>query len=370
MADPLPLIAALEHPNVQAFWQTLRYGEGTQGEDGYRVMFGGGHLKGLDGVPGTLDDFADHPRTVITRTMKGKTYRSSAAGAGQFMPPTWDEMAALYGLKDFSPKNQDIAYVGLLIRRKALDDVIAGRFEQAVKKCNREWASLPGSPYGQPVVTLERARQEYEKAGGTFAATTAPAPAAASGEPPNQERDMALPLLPFVTAVLPSIIGAIPELGKLFGSGSAVAERNIKAAEVVVGIAKEAIGARNEQELMETMASDPQAVDAIRAAVKEQWFKIDEVGGGIQAAREANLKIQGDKGIQHNPAVWITIILLAMPFMLLADVFYVHADASYYDENIRTQIVTAVLAVIMVVSGYWLGSSSSSKAKDEALAKR
>lgn len=137
---------------------------------------------------------------------------------------------------------------------------------------------------------------------------------------------------------------------------------------MVVSIAKDAIGARNEQELLETMQSDPNAVQAVRQAVKEQWFRLEEVGGGIQVAREANLKLQGDKGLQHNPGVWISAILLVFPVMLLADVFYVHPDA--YDGNLRTQIITAVLAVIMMVGGYWLGTSASRKAKDEALLKR
>ena len=31
--------------------------------------------------------------------------------------------------------------------RKALDDVIAGRFEDAVRKCHRQWASLPAGTW-------------------------------------------------------------------------------------------------------------------------------------------------------------------------------------------------------------------------------
>lgn len=163
------LISALENSNVRAFLRMLRKGEGTSGDDGYRIIFGGGKLVGLDGVPGTIDDFADHPRKVITRKLKGKPISSSAAGAYQFLTRTWDALVKQYGFKDFSPKNQDLACVALILGRKALDDVVAGRFEQAVMKCNREWASLPGSPYGQPVETLEDIKAEYEKYGGQYA---------------------------------------------------------------------------------------------------------------------------------------------------------------------------------------------------------
>lgn len=371
--DVLPLIAALTDPNVQAFARVVRYCEGTAGEDGYRVMFGGGRLTGLDGVPGTLDDFADHPRTKVTRSMKGKTYTSQAAGAYQYMPPTWDEVAGWYGLTDFSPKNQDIGFVGLLIKRKALQDVIAGRFDKAVEKCNREWASLPGSPYGQPIKTIEDCRAQYEKWGGSYAPAAEVAnvpkpadtaePAAINTDTLNQEQDMA----PFIAAALPSILAAIPELAKMFASGSPTSERNIKAAETVIGIAKEAIGAKNEQELVETMANDPSAVKAVQEAVKANWFDVQQIGGGIKEAAERNLKVQGDRNFFFNPAVWISVLMLVFPTMLLVDVFYVHPGAEYYSENIRTQIVTAVLAVIMMVGAYWLGTTASSGKKDDTI---
>ena len=57
----------------------------------------------------------------------------------------------------------------LIGRRRALEDVRAGRFDAAVAKCAREWASLPGSPYGQPVKTIAQVRPVYENNGGVYA---------------------------------------------------------------------------------------------------------------------------------------------------------------------------------------------------------
>lgn len=355
--DPIVLIDALTHTNVRAFLRMLRHGEGTAGDDGYRVMFGGG----------LFDGFADHPRTPITRKLGGTPITSTAAGAYQFLARTWDSLVAQYGFADFSPASQDLGAVALIAGRGALADVIAGRFEQAVFKCNREWASLPGSPYGQPVVTMAMARAEYEAAGGAYADTVdaaATPPVAMSSpilQPPPQEPTMA----PFVAAVLPSLIDLVPKLGKLFSSGSETAERNVKAAEIVVAAAKEAIGARNEQELLETLQVDPAAAAAVRAAIESVWFKVDEVGGGVQAAREANAQYQqpGTPGFWNNPAFWISMVLLAMPFMLLVDVFFMHPES--YDGNLRVQIVTGVLLVISIVGGYWLGTSFSSQRKTE-----
>ncbi len=361
--DPIALIDALDNPNVRAFLRMLRHGEGTAGEDGYRVMFGGG----------LFDSFADHPRQAITRKLGGTPITSTAAGAYQFLKGTWDGLVKQYGFADFSPKNQDLGAVALIKGRKALDDVIAGRFEDAVGKCNREWASLPGSPYGQPVVTMARARQEYEAYGGTYAlplpeaaATLADfinpvALAADTITPTPKEQTMA----PFIAAVLPSLIDLVPKLGRLFSSGSETSERNVKAAEIVVAAAKEAIGARNEQELLEILKADPSAAAAVRGAIESQWFKLEEVGGGIVAAREANaVYLQPNApGFWLNPAFWVSLAFLMMPVLILLDMLFVHPDK--YDDTLRTQIITAVLALLGIVGAYWLGTSFSSQRKTE-----
>lgn len=156
--DALLLIDALDNQNVKAFLRMLRHGEGTSADNGYQVLFGGG----------TFSSFNDHPRQFITRKLGGKPITSTAAGAYQFLMRTWDALVKQYGFKDFSPKNQDLACIALIKGRKALGDVLAGRFEDAVQKCNKEWASLPGSPYGQPVVSMKEAKAEYEKYGGRY----------------------------------------------------------------------------------------------------------------------------------------------------------------------------------------------------------
>jgi muramidase (phage lysozyme) len=160
----------VKHRNVQAFLRVIRRGEGTSSADGYKIIFGGSRFQGLDGVPGTADDFSDHPRRVITRTMGGKPISSSAAGAYQFLASTWDETRSIMRLGDFSPASQDRGAVGRIAARGALDDVKAGRFDAAIVKVAKEWASMPGSPYGQPVISLATARAVFEGAGGVYSA--------------------------------------------------------------------------------------------------------------------------------------------------------------------------------------------------------
>jgi muramidase (phage lysozyme) len=142
----------LSDRNVQAFLRVIRRGEGTADDGGFRRLFGGG----------TFASFADHPRTLVTKS----GYKSTAAGAYQFLSSTWDETARIMGLPDFSPANQDLGAVGRIAARGALADVIAGRLEEAIKKCAKEWASLPFSPYGQPVISMATARGVFANAGG------------------------------------------------------------------------------------------------------------------------------------------------------------------------------------------------------------
>lgn len=146
----------IQNPNVQAFLRVIRRGEGTSDDAGFRRIFGGQ----------LFDSFADHPRILIVKN----GYRSTAAGAYQFIVGTWDETRKIMGLNDFSPAAQTRGAVGRIAARGALDDVIAGRFEAAIKKCAKEWASLPYSPYGQPVITMAVATNVYTAAGGTISA--------------------------------------------------------------------------------------------------------------------------------------------------------------------------------------------------------
>ena len=213
-------------------------------------------------------------------------------------------------------------------------------------------------------------RQRWERAKAALATHVPPAPEnTPSGLPdaaqaPSKEQTMPIPAI--VAAVLPSLIEAIPKLGKVFGSGSEVADRNIKAAELVVETVKAATGAVNAQDAAERIKSDPAAARAAAQAVDAIWYELTEAGGGgVEGARKAAAEYAMPDGPRFwfNPAFWVSMILLAMPIMLLVDVFYVHPGS--YTGEIRTQIVTGVLMVISMVGAYWIGTSFSSAKKDE-----
>lgn len=147
----------LNNQNVRAMLAVIRAGEGTADEAGYRRIFGGR----------LFDSYADHPRVLVSKS----GYSSTAAGAYQMLERVWDETRSVMSLPDFSPASQDMAALGRIAARGALDDVLAGRFAVAIGKLGKEWASLPGSPYGQPTMTLNKARAVFIAAGGADAGT-------------------------------------------------------------------------------------------------------------------------------------------------------------------------------------------------------
>ena len=179
--------------------------------------------------------------------------------------------------------------------------------------------------------------------------------AAPVGTPQPKEQNMA----PFVAAVLPSLIDLVPKLGKLFSSGSEVSERNIKAAEIVVSAAKEAIGARNEQELMETIKADPGAAATVKKAIEDQWFKLEEIGGGVQAARVADAQFTtGTARPWHSPSLWIALAMLPMVYAVVGSV--VGWWGTPFSEDVRSAIANGVIGVVMGgLMGYYFGQTTS-----------
>lgn len=372
--------------NLRAFLYLIRWCEGTAKDNGYRMLFGGELFEG----------FAAHPNRRITKPLGSKVITSTAAGAYQFLFKTWEECRKALNLPDFSPESQDRAAVYLIQRRGALEDVEAGRLKDAIRKCALEWASLPGSPYGQPTKWYDECERVFVKAGGTLAGQAPTAPMAASGligTPPVPEAAYSAPLKqepallkippwPFNTqppsevrmafplaALLPSLISAAPDLIRVFGKGER-SEQNARAVETVLAVAKEATGAVNEQQAVEMIEAQPEKADAFRTAIKDRWYELAEAGGGgIAAAREYGAKERGDRGPWMNPALWISAAILPLVYFVVYRV--IGAEPGVFSDEIRVMVVTAVISgVLGSITGFWLGSSMSSRNKDEALMRK
>ena len=125
--------------NWNALQTVIRHVEGTKGEKGYTTRFGGHQFSGFDAHP-----------NIAAPTPWGT--KSEAAGAFQFMKPTWDEARAALNLTDFSPKSQQEAGRFLTDRRGVNPDADLtdfGAFTGAISKLSPEWAGLPNTSNGR-----------------------------------------------------------------------------------------------------------------------------------------------------------------------------------------------------------------------------
>lgn len=343
---------ARSNTNVAAFLRVIREGESSQDDSAFTVCYGGSHFAAPPW---------DHPRKPI----KAGAWTSTAAGAFQFLARTWDGLVKQYGFEDFSPDCQTEAAIALIAGRKALADVIAGRFDHAISKCNKEWASLPGSPYGQPTMTLDEARDIYMRHGGQFesADDANHDPLETEHYDAPQEPTMAFPLIPLITAFGPQLLQLIPQLGSLFGSGSDVQVRNVKAATMAVDAIVKATDSPNLQAAVEKMQEDPEAARTARAAVAEVMTLI-EVGGGIVEARKAAYS-PDQTPPWKNPAVWVAGAVLPLVYMVAAAVLFGIGGQTWSDD-IKTLLVTAIVTgALGSITGFFLGSSLGSQRKTE-----
>lgn len=117
---------------VKAFLDTIAAAEGTASPDGYRTQYTGTKFV----------SFSDHPREMRCGRRYGKKLCSDAAGRYQFLSTTWDRFAKKFGVRDFSPENQDLMAIELIREKGALEDIKAGRLESAVRKLAYIWPSF------------------------------------------------------------------------------------------------------------------------------------------------------------------------------------------------------------------------------------
>jgi muramidase (phage lysozyme) len=372
------LRAALADRNVQAFLRVIRAGEGTADEDGYRRHFGGE----------LFTDFSQHPKRSITKLLGGKPITSTAAGAYQFLSRTWSECQAALNLPDFSPASQDLAAVFLIARRKGLEHILAGRLEQAIAACAAEWASLPGSPYGQPVKTLAQCRAVYEQHGGVYGPaggleSTAPLP---TPQPDPKEAAMPIPV-PFLMGLAQSLIGVFAPLAQEKISkeinrhsdnpqvGEQIAAGLIQSAQTLTGkedpVAAVA-AAREDPVIVEKLQADTLAdldkllpvLDKLTSLEQGAW-KAEEDSRRQADERARSAEIDQDPFLTQA-IVWLLVGLLVALMVLIGVMQYIKADAGTVGTLIGLFAAAggAVTAKFGSRYDHRYGSSRGSAAKD------
>jgi muramidase (phage lysozyme) len=129
----------LNNSNVRKMLDLIAQTEGVKW--GYNTLFGNQKIDNLSAHPNLKKQF---------KQTDGKINYTTAAGRYQFIKPTWDGLVSQLGLKDFSPRSQDIGAIALLAENGALPYVLKGNYRTAVRKSGGTWASLPSSSYAQP----------------------------------------------------------------------------------------------------------------------------------------------------------------------------------------------------------------------------
>jgi muramidase (phage lysozyme) len=345
--------------NAKAFLGMISACEGST----YKTLYGGG----------TFESFADHPRRSVT----AGGYTSTAAGAYQILASTWDAFVKANGTHLFYPEDQDACALWLIQGRGALGDVEEGRLASAIAKCNKEWASLPGSPYGQPTRSYAYCEQHYLAAGGVLHPQGDVQPAAPiedhsttlpPQQPTRQPMGAALALLPLVAQFIPQIM-------TLIKPGSASTAKDAAVAQTILNTVVQAAGvvsngpatAQSVGAAVDAMSADPELAKSVQNAVVTHPDVIGllEIGaGGISAAREANAN-PSQIPFYKNPGFVIAGMLIPLIYIVVSRVMF----ADGYSEQLKTVVVTAILSGLLgALTGFYFGSSLSSARKDDALA--
>lgn len=352
------LLAISREPNVAAFLRAIRVGEGTTDDAGYRRIVGGSMAESL----------ADHPRKMVWLPRYG--VNSSAAGAYQFLSKTWDGLVRQYGFPSFEPQWQDAGAVGLIIGRRALDAVRKGDIRAAIALTNKEWASLPGAPYGQRTESMDRVLLEYRKYGGTLTGSQPPGELRDDGTPPApiEHRDtIADPAdvatenrvdpLTIAGFALPLLREFIPQIAKIFKPGSEVAERNVAAATAIVDAAVNATDSVNVMEAIDKMQTDPAAVAAVREAVLPVVELIEAGGGGIDGARKFDLAGQAASWQWNQSAAFLAVLLL-LPLVYMAAAAVLFQVGGDWPNEVRASALMMILGIAISIGAFYWGSSN------------
>lgn len=343
------LLEALQSDQVQAFLRVIREGETNQSEDAYRMVNGGGFF---DAPPWR------HPYEGLSTTQGGK-----AAGAPQYLPSTWAGLVRQYAFEDFSPINQDCGAVALIKERGALDDVMEGRLDEAIRKLSAIWISLPGLG--------ARAQKIFGRYGGRLAGdlspdrTGDPAPSDSQPEPIPQSKEVK-PMLPFIGALISAAISAAPDLIRLIGGGER-SQKNAAVMDKVAEVALQVTGAVNEQQAAERL-QDAATAEKFREAVRDNFDQWLAMTVKFREMDEASItKAREFATVNRFPIILgMTFIeVLSLLFVAISSIGGGYVLYGDFPPEIKGAVITLMLiGGFTGVKEFWFGSSRGSMVKD------
>jgi len=289
------------------------------------------------------------------RATMGPTVPDFEADPTQLERPNWAAWSAAYywdmrRLNDEADADTEAACI---------------RIGRAVNRGNAS-SSRPANHEAERISAWRRARAalaDAKQAPAPIVDRSTRAQAAPQPETPAAPaQESAMPIPAFVAAALPMLVESIPKLGRLFGSGSEVAERNVKAAELAVQIVQQATGAPNAQAAAEAIKADPAALQTAAQAIEARWFELAEAGGGgIDGARKADLARSADglRGLLASHSFWIALALLPLVYIVVLSIIGVVGTATWSDD-VRASIAGLIVGTIVGgLMGYYFGQTTS-----------
>ncbi len=172
------------------------------------------------------------------------------------------------------------------------------------------------------------------------------------------------PMAPVLAALLPSIVGMIPELAKLFGSGSDVATRNVQAAQRVAEVVVAATSAPNLQGAVEAMERDPAALAAAQDAVRREWFALGE--RSVADARKYAVEYAQAKDVRTVVGRLTFLELLSLVLLAISSAF---GAALLHMGLLKGELLGAIVMLVVVagfadIRRFWLGLPANEPPKD------
>ena len=171
---------------------------------------------------------------------------------------------------------------------------------------------------------------------------------------------MPIPIAGIAAALLPSLIESIPKLGKLFGSGSEVSERNQAAVGTVLDLVQTATKAVNAQEAVERIKADPAARSEAEKVIEDNWFRLSETGGGgIEGARKSDaVFVASGEPVWKSPSFLIAVALLPLVYMIVGAV--VGIFGAPFSEDVRAAIANGIVGLVLGgLIGYYYGQTTT-----------
>lgn len=191
-------------------------------------------------------------------------------------------------------------------------------------------------------------------------------------QPPNvyEEKDMPTPSLAgsILASALPSLIGKLPEIAKIFKNPN-VSERNVEVASKVGEILISATGSTNMQEAVERVQADPKTASEVNDALRNSRADLMDLAkiedARVESAREFHT---GEPFLFNTRWVKVKFVhILSMLLVLLGGAAAGFVLTTSQDPSERAMALQTLLLVGFAgVAQFWLGSSRSSQMKDEA----